>query len=226
MLLWRVMALAFLTVWLIPMGTVWAAGEQPLTVEQLVDIALQVNPQVRAAKARWNSALHAVEQNYVPADPIYSFSNVDSSHGVGDAALHSQNVTEGLQFPGKALLQADVARRTAEIARLTYEATLRDIRAQTETICYQYLLDSALAGATAEHVEDLRRVLNVSQTAYSANRIAQADVINAQFDYSAAEQQAGQFRVNAATDKAHESIALSPTGRAAGSGTEDRFEAN
>lgn len=200
--LYRAITLALLTIWLASTGIALAAGEQPLTVEQLVEIAVEVNPQVRAGKARWNSALHAIKQNYVPADPIYTFSNVDSSHGIGNAALHSQNVTEALQFPGKALLQADVAKRTAEIARLIYEATLRDIRAQTETTYYQYVLDSALADATAEHVEDLRRVLNVSQTAYATNRIAQADVINAQFDYSAAEQQEGQFRVNAGTDKA------------------------
>ena len=199
---YRTITTAFLTIWLISTATVWAAGEQPLMIEQLVEVALEVNPQVRAAKARWNSALHAIKQNYVPADPIYSFSNVDSPRGIGDAGLQSLNVTQALQFPGKALLQGDVAKRTAEIARLTYEAMLRDIRAQTETTYYQYLLDSALADATAEHVEDLRRVLNVSQTAYSTNRIAQADVINAQFDYSAAEQQEAQFRVNAATDKA------------------------
>jgi outer membrane protein TolC len=184
------------------MGTAWAAGNQALTVEQLVEIALEVNPQVRAAKARWNSATHAIKQNYVPADPIYSFANIDSSRGIGNAALHSQNTTEAVQFPGKALLQADVAKRNAEIARLTYHVTLRDIRAQTETTYYQYVLDSALADATAERVDDLRRVLNVSQTVYATNRITQADVINAQFDYSAAEQQEEQFRVNAATDKA------------------------
>lgn len=200
--LYRAVPLALLAIWLIPKGTVWAAAEQPLTVKQLVEIALEVNPQARAAKARWISAIHAIKQSYVPADPIYSFSNADSSRGIGSAALHSLNVTEALQFPGKALLQGDVAERTAEIARLTYEATLRDIRAQTETTYYQYVLDSALADATAGHVEDLRRVLSVSQVAYATNEIAQADVINAQFDYSAAEQQEEQFRVNAATDKA------------------------
>jgi outer membrane protein TolC len=114
--------------------------------------------------------------------------------------LHSLNVTHALQFPGKALLQGDVAKRTAEVARLNYEATILDIRAQTTY--YQYVLDSALADATEERVADLRRVLKVSQTAYSANLIAQADLINAQFDYSAAEQQEAQLRVNAATDQA------------------------
>ena len=48
-LLWRAMTLALLTVWLTPMGTVWAAAEQPLTVEQLVEIVAEVNPQVRVA---------------------------------------------------------------------------------------------------------------------------------------------------------------------------------
>jgi hypothetical protein len=46
----RAMTLALLTAWLTSMGTVLAAGEQPLTVEQLVEVAIEVNPQVRATK--------------------------------------------------------------------------------------------------------------------------------------------------------------------------------
>ncbi len=56
--LWRAMTLAFLTVWLASIGTVWAAEEQPLTVEQLVEVAIEVNPQVRAAKEQWDAAQH------------------------------------------------------------------------------------------------------------------------------------------------------------------------
>ena len=73
MLLWRAMTLAFLTVWLTPMGTVWAAAEQPLSVEQLVEIATVVNPQVRATKEQWDAAQHQILQNYAPADPVFTF---------------------------------------------------------------------------------------------------------------------------------------------------------
>jgi hypothetical protein len=59
------------------------------------------------------------------------------------------------------MLQADKAKRSAEIARLTYEATLRDVRAQTETACYQILLDGALADVQAETVHNLDQVLKV-----------------------------------------------------------------
>jgi hypothetical protein len=57
------MTLAFLTVWLTPMGTVLAAAEQPLTVEQLVEAAIEVNPQVRATKEQWDAAQHQILQN-------------------------------------------------------------------------------------------------------------------------------------------------------------------
>jgi outer membrane protein TolC len=113
----------------------YASGDAPLTpitVEQLVQAVLQVNPQVRAARARWNSAIHQIKQNYVPADPTFNYSNLESSKDF-NAAAHAHAWSDNFQFPGKALLQGDQAKRTAEIARLTYEATCRDTRAAAET---------------------------------------------------------------------------------------------
>jgi outer membrane protein TolC len=48
------------------------------TLNELIDVAVQVNPQVRAARERWLSASHQIQQNYAPADPIFSYSNVES----------------------------------------------------------------------------------------------------------------------------------------------------
>src|SRR6266851_1179131 len=126
--LWRAMTLAFLTVWLASIGTVWAAEEQPLTVEQLVEVAIEVNPQVRATKEQWDAAQHELLQNYAPADPTFSYGSLDSSKDF-NAAVHAHSFSESFQFPGKALLQADEAKRTAAIAGLTtYEAAMRDLR--------------------------------------------------------------------------------------------------
>jgi cobalt-zinc-cadmium efflux system outer membrane protein len=179
-----------------------ARADQPLTVEQVVALALEANPQVRAARARWYSASHSVNQNYAPADPTFSYGNLDSpTNGFDRASSHSLQVSQPLQFPGKALLQAEKAKRTAAIARLTYEATLRDVRAQAETAYYQILLDRALADLNAENVASLRRVLEVTQAAYSGNRVTQADFIAAEFDLAAAEQQQRQFRTAEANDE-------------------------
>jgi len=178
-------------------------AEQALTVEQVVALALEANPQVRAARARWYSASHSINQTYAPADPILSYGNLDSpTDGIDHASSHSLQVSQALQFPGKALLQAQSAKRTAEVARLSYEAALRDIRAQAETGYYQILLDGALADLTAENVASLRRVLEVTEVAYSSSSVTQADFIGAEFELAAAQQQERQFRTAEANDEA------------------------
>ncbi len=144
--------------------------------------------------------MHQINQNYVPADPTFNYSNLESSKDF-NAATHAHAWSDNFQFPGKGLLQGNQARRAAEIARVSYEAMVRDTRAAAETGYYQALLDRALAQSTAAQVADLGRVLKVTQVNYETNQAAQTDVISAQFDYSTAEQQEQQLRVNALNDK-------------------------
>jgi outer membrane protein TolC len=183
-----VMAVAALVVFI--SGTARAASaSQALDVTQLVQVALEVNPQVRAARERWESAEHSIKQAYAPNDPQISYTNGDSAgDGFSRTSYHTLLVSEAFQFPGKALLQGSQARRSAEIARLMYQATIRDIRAAVEISYYQLVLDSALAGVNAENARNLEQVLKVTQIAYSANRVTQTDFISAEFDLAAARQ--------------------------------------
>ncbi len=166
-----------------------ARAESGLNANQLVELAIESNPQVRAARARWDAAQHQILQNYAPADPVFTYSNVDSRGGIANAAEHSHQVTQPLQFPGKALLQADQARRNALIARLGYDATIRDLRAAVETGYYQVLLDESLMGINRDNIAALKQVRQVTQVAYSANQVTQTDFITSEFDLAQAEQQ-------------------------------------
>jgi len=179
-----------------------ASADPALGPAQLVEIATEVNPQVHAAHDRWYAAMHQIRQNYAPADPILGYANVDSpTNGFSAASVHTLTLADSFQFPGKALLQADNAKRNAEIARLTYEATLRDVRAQTETGYYQVLLDAALEEVQVENVSDLGQVLKVTQVAYSANQVTQSDFISAEFDLAAARQSQAQLRASELNDE-------------------------
>jgi cobalt-zinc-cadmium efflux system outer membrane protein len=199
-LLGRVMTLALLTGWLTPIGTVWALGEQPLTIEQLVEVATEVNPQVRAAKEQWDAAQHQILQNYAPADPTFTYANLESSKDF-NAAVHAHSFSESFQFPGKALLQADEAKRTAAIAGLAYEAAVRDLRAGVETAYYQVLLDEALIGINAENIANVKQVVHVTQIQYTANQATQADLIGADFALAQAQLQQRQYGTNRANDR-------------------------
>ena len=116
------------------------------------------------------------------------------------AAIHSHQVTQSFQFPGKALLQAEQAKRNAQIARLAYEATIRDLRAGVETGYYQVLLDDSLIGVNRDNIAALRQVLRVTQVAYSGNQVTQTDFISAEFDLAQAEQQQHQYETSRAND--------------------------
>lgn len=135
------------------------AAAAPLSVDQVVALAVKVSPQVRAARARWESATHSVTQNYAPADPVVGFSSLDSpTNGFTAASEQAFQVSETFQFPGNARLQAGNAKRTAEIARLNYESVVRDVRTSAATECYQLSLDEALTGRVLQTISDLQRI--------------------------------------------------------------------
>src|SRR5258705_11148771 len=177
------------------------AADAPLTVSQLVEIAIEANPQVRSARYRWDSAVHSIKQTVAPNDPIFTYNNSDSVKSpVGRAALREFNVSESFQFPGKALHQRDQAVRSAEIAHLMLMATIRDVRAATETAYFKLVLDSALGSVVAAKIGNLDQVVRVVETAYSGSKIAQTDVVSAEFDLAAARQLQRQYVVAQAND--------------------------
>ena len=186
-----------------------ACADSVLSLPQVVDLAVEVNPQVRGARYRWQSAKHQIIQNYTPADPQFAFSNQDSWRGfLSDSGLHNLSITQALQFPGKGILQGRNATRTAEIARLTYMAAVRDITAEAKTAYYQVQLDLALNDLINENVANLERVLKVTQIAYTANLATQGDYINAKFALEADRELARQQVVTIANDKTALNILL------------------
>ena len=131
----------------------------------------------------------------------FTYTQLDSDRNF-DAAEHSHNITESFQFPGEALLQADEAKRTAEIARLTYEAAVRDLRAAVETAYYQVLLDEGLIAINAENIANLKQVVHVTQVQYTAGQAAQSDLIGAELALEQAQLQQRQYQTNRLNDRA------------------------
>ena len=185
------------------------ASAEIMSLEQAVAEVRGVNPQVRGARFRWESAKHQIIQNYTPSDPQFSFTDSDSWRGfLAGSGTHNVTVMQSLQFPGRGLLQGRTAKRTADIARLTYMAAVRDVTAQTKAAYYQIQLDLALNDLINENVTNLERVLKVTQIAYMANLATQGDYINAKFALEADRELARQQAVTIANDKTALNILL------------------
>jgi cobalt-zinc-cadmium efflux system outer membrane protein len=156
------------------------ASAAPLSEEQVVAAVVEVNPRARAARARWQSATHTVMQTLAPSDPILGFTSVDSpTNGFTDAAAHTLGVNQSFQFPGKAILQHRNTQRSAEIARLSYEAVVRDLRTTTKTVYYQMVLDTALAINVAQTINDLETIAGATDTRHA---VAQSAGVTAELE--------------------------------------------
>jgi cobalt-zinc-cadmium efflux system outer membrane protein len=183
-------------------GSATGVSAEILSLQQAIARAQTLNPQVRAAGHRWESAKHQIIQNYTPTDPQFSFTNSDSWRGfLGGSGTHNVTVTQSLQFPGKGLLQGRNAQRNAEIARLMYVATVRDVRAQAQITYYQIQLDMALSDLISENIASLQQLLKVTEVAYTVNTVTQGDFINAEFALLAAQELFRQQKVTLANDK-------------------------
>ena len=80
-------------------------------------------------------------------------------------------------------------------------ATVRDVRAATETGYFQLVLDGALSEVNAENIQNLDQVVRVTETAYSASSVPQTDVISAEFDLATARQLQHQYATAVANDQ-------------------------
>jgi outer membrane protein TolC len=175
-------------------------GAPPLTVNQILDLAIAANPRVQSAQARWNSADHAVLPAFAPADPTFTFFNLDSpTNGFSRPASESFQLSQPLGFPGKAYLQGQSAERSASIGRLAYEAIRRDVRAEAETP----FTSCSSTKPSMMSSSKLTRVLEVTQVSYSTVRVTQLDFISAEFELASAEQQRRQLEVARAIDRAN-----------------------
>ncbi len=183
-------------------GSTAPAAQAPVSVDALVQMAVAANPQVRAAKAQYLAAMHQIKQAYAPNDPLVSWLDGQSPTGFGKPTLQTLEVSESFQFPGKAWLQGDNAHRNAEISRLAYLAAVRDAKAQVKTAYYQALLDGALADTAAENAMNINLLRQVARVAYVANQVPQSDVINAEFDLTAASQTYLTSRIAEQNDEA------------------------
>ena len=70
-------ALTFAIVANVVVASLVRAEDAPLSEEQLVEIAIESNPQVKSARYRWDSAVHSIKQTVAPNDPIFAYTNSD-----------------------------------------------------------------------------------------------------------------------------------------------------
>lgn len=137
-------------------GPALAAAPAPVTLDDLIDVLRQQNPQIEQLRQLQVAAQAAVPQALASANPQVGFIQnpiPSSPFRFGASEGFSYTLTQPFQFPGKKRLAADIAQDQADIAGTQVDALRVQLIGQLRATFYQLL-------ALRRQIETTRQTLN------------------------------------------------------------------
>jgi outer membrane protein TolC len=182
----RFPALLLLFALALPRG---ARAQAPLSLQALVDEALEKNPEILRAQQMWEMARAKAPQAKALPDPmlqleLQNIGLTDYTVGEMDMSMAGISLAQPIPYPGKRRLRQQVAEKEAEAAGEMVEAARRSVVSRLKVAYY----DLAFTHQALEVVDRTRDILReFEQTArarYSVGQGMQQDVLKAQVELS------------------------------------------
>lgn len=166
-----------------------ALGPQELLAE-----LMRSNPQIKAARFRFEAATKRPSQVGTLPDPTASFTNLGVGHpfsrpNASEFAYRGFGVSQELPFPGKLALASEEARREAESEQQQYRAVVLEVTARLKVAYYEWLAAMKAIEVTRKNGDLLGRFEEIARNRYQVGKGLQQDVLKAQFEVSSLEQQ-------------------------------------
>ncbi len=150
----------------------------PLTLNEVLEIAQKNNPEIKAAKKRWDSFNAKISLEKTWGNPQISYERMYS----GDEKL--LGISQEFPFPGKLTLKGQIASQEALMAQQSYMAKEREIRSKVKSAYALYFLAVKSIDIFQENIELMRRFSKVTESKYAVGKARQADVLRAQIELS------------------------------------------
>ena len=164
-------------------------ASEVVSLESLVKEALQNNPEIKAARARWEASTKRPSQEGSLPDPIVgigwrnvSFDRITLNKEPMSMVLFT--FEQYLPFPGKLYLREMVATEEAKAQEQMYEATLRRIMADLKEAYYNWFLVNMSIDITRKDKDLLEKFEEIAEAKYSVGEGIQQDVLKAQVEVS------------------------------------------
>jgi outer membrane protein TolC len=166
-----------------------AQPEKPrLNVDQLVDEALQNNPEISAAKIKWEIFKEKIPQSYALEDPMFGFGIVslptNFSFKDEDMTMKEFSISQKFPFPGKRPLMKEMASKEAEAVSAEIHGKVHQIIKDVKAAYY----DLSHVYRTTEVTQRNKRILEdfakIAETRYSVGEGIQQDVFKAHVEVS------------------------------------------
>jgi len=182
----------------VPLLVVWLATGSPHTVsaEEAVEAttlqvvqeeALQRNPSLAAAKARWEAARLRMPQSWALPDPTAGYmvmgEHLETRLGPQEDVFELEQM---VPFPGKLWKKRQMAKAGAAASHAAYRAIERDVTRDVSSTYYDLYATDQSIDTVEEILESLRKLEQIAQARYATKGETQRDVAKTQAEVSTA----------------------------------------
>jgi len=166
-----------------------AQSETPrLNVDQLVDEALQNNPEILAAKKKWEVYKEKVPQAYAFEDPMFGFGIINLPTNFSfrdeDMTMKEFSISQKFPFPGKRPLMRQMAEKEAEAVFTEIEGKIHQIIRDVKAAYYDLSHVYRTTEVVQKNKEILENFAKIAETRYAVGEGIQQDVLKAHVEVS------------------------------------------
>ena len=177
------------------------------SLSELVGELRERNPEIQAARYRFDAATKRPSQVGTLPDPKLGLSNFGVGHPVSplndsNFAYHGIGITQEIPFPGKLALASEQAKKEADSERQMFEATVRDATARLKVAYFEWASIAKQIEITARSRDLLQRFEEIARNRYSVGKGIQQEVLKAQVELSSLAQEMELLQQKRATVEA------------------------
>lgn len=168
------------------------AEERTLGPQDLLNGLMQNNPEIQAARSRFEAATKRPSQVGTLPEPTARFTNFGVGHpfsslNATEFAYQGFGVSQEIPFPGKLGLASEEAKREAEGEQQNYRSVVFDMTARLKVAYYEWLAVQKAIELTHKNSDLLSRFEEIARNRYTVGKGLQQDVLKAQFEVSSLE---------------------------------------
>lgn len=158
-----------------------------LKIDELLQIAKNQNPELKAARAEIDAAISAIKPSGALEDPMISIEAM--SMPVNDLSLNQSEmsglkvaISQKIPFPGKLPLMENLSKTQSSLAEAQLQIKELEIIRNIKKTYYELYLSYQKQEILENQRTLLQQVLASSRTQYTLNKIPQAAILNLQLE--------------------------------------------
>jgi len=158
---------------------------EKVSLTQVLKEALNSNPEVSAAKSKWESAKAKIPQMLSPDNPRIGlgYEQIPSGSRNLEDGMKMYTAEQMIMFPGKIYADWQMAGAEAGMQEANYKAKVLEVSSQVKSAYYDLFYAGRAIEAVAEIKDLLFGITKSAEAKYVVGQVVQADVLMANIEY-------------------------------------------